>query len=141
MPRNVALIFLVSFLLPLIAACGSGAAPLTPVTILPEDCHLIVEEEMSLTLDGFIPPQAVIRWDVDRGKIMFVLTGLDAVFVAPPEPTVVTISASVTPAIPGMKTPITRQCVVSALNRAPGGLAQADRFEDIFSSWFKIPNS
>ena len=141
MPRNIALIFLFSLSLPIIAACGRGADPIASVTILPEECQLIVEQEMSLKLDGFIPPRAVVHWDVDQGDIMFVLTGLEAIFVAPSEPTVVTISALITPAVPGTKTPITRQCVVTALNRAPGGLALAERFEELFGSWLKIPNS
>jgi len=140
MHRNIVLIFLFSLSLPVIVACG-GTVSLSPVTILPEDCHLIVKQEMSLTLDGFIPPQAIVRWDVDQGDITFVLTGLDAVFVAPSEPTVVTISASVTPEVPGIKTPITRQCVVTSLNRAPSELAQTDGFEGFFGSWLKIPNS
>ena len=138
MTRNAALIFMILLTLPIITACGSHVTPFAPVTILPEDCHLFVNEELSLTLDGFIPPHAVIRWVADQGDITFVVQRLDAVFVAPPEPAVVTISATVTSPLFGTYTPMTRQCAVTTMNKAPDGLAQAENF---FTSWLKIPQS
>lgn len=113
MPRTAAFFLLFSLSLPILAACGS---PLPPVTILPEDCHLGVGEELSLRLDGFIPPQATIRWDVDRGGIFFVLTNPKAVFVAPSQPTVVTVSASIVHPVFGTRVALTRQCIVSPSN-------------------------
>lgn len=137
MPRNVALIFLILLSLPIIAA-GESAAVSAPITILPQDCRMLVKQEMSLTLNGVIPRQAVVHWEADQGEILFVLTRAEAIFIAPSKPGIVTISASVTLPASGTKTPITRQCVVTSLNKAPHGLAQADEFEDFFSNWLGI---
>jgi hypothetical protein len=102
---------------------------------------MTIKQELSLTLDGFVPPQAVVRWTVDQGEISFVVTSAEAVFIAPSEPALVTISALVSPTLPGMKTPITRQCVVTSLNTAPSGLAKAKGFEVFFGNWLKLPDN
>jgi hypothetical protein len=129
MPRNVVIIAAVLVALSVITTSGAVAMPARSVTILPQDCRLLVGEEISLTLDGSIPASARIRWGVDGGGITSMLPGQNAVFIAPPEPAVVTISVSITPAMPGMENPVTQQCIVSSLNRAPRGLAHAIEVE------------
>jgi hypothetical protein len=141
MHRNVALIILILFSLPIIAARGSEASSFAPRTILPEECRLLVNQKMSLTLDGIIPPRAIVRWGTDRGDILFVLNSSDALFIAPSEPGVVTISASITPTGSEIALPITRQCIVTSLNKAPKGLAQAEELEGFFNHWLAMPNT
>ena len=125
--RNAVLIFVITLVLPMITAYGAMTIPAGPLTILPEDCQLAVDGEIVLTLDGFIPRNAVATWDVDQGGISSVLPGSSAVLVAPKGPTVITVSVTITPALPGLSTPITRQCTVTPLNSGPNGLAGAIR--------------
>lgn len=102
------------------AACGTGATQTSTVTVLPKDCRLLVGEQMPLTLDGLIPPNAVITWEANAGSIIFAPPGLNALFIAPPEPVIVTISASISAGTPSMPVPIRRQCIVTSLdNPAP----------------------
>lgn len=116
MSRNVALIIFLSLLLPIIAACGTVSTPTNTVTILPKDCRLLIGEQMPLALDGLIPPNAVISWDANTGGIISAPPGLNALFIAPAEPAVVTISVSISSGTPGMEIPVTRQCIVTSLN-------------------------
>jgi len=96
-------------------ACGTST-PTNSVTVLPKDCRLLVGEQMPLTLDGLIPPNSVISWDANAGSIIFAPPGLNALFIAPPEPAVVTISVSISSGTPSMQIPVTRQCIVTSLN-------------------------
>lgn len=116
MYRTIALIVVITLALPIAAAFGNLAIPARPLTILPEDCQLPIQGEMLLTLDGFIPSEAVVSWDVDQGGISYVLPGREAVLVAPSIPTVITVTASISPAIPGLPSRVIRQCTVTALN-------------------------
>lgn len=125
MSRNIALLFALLLLLSISIPSSAGAMPTNTLTILPGDCRTLVGEELPLTLDGDIPPNTIVRWGVNSGGITSMLTGSDAVFIAPPTPMVVTISVSLSPAKPGMESPITRQCIVTSRNSAPRGLAQA----------------
>lgn len=109
--RNVALIFVITLALPIITAYGATVIPTSVFTILPRDCQIEVNEEMPLTLYGLLPRSMIVSWDVDQGGITSVLPGRDAVLVAPSVPTIVTVSVSLSPQIPGMQ-PITRQCIV-----------------------------
>ena len=129
MPRNIVLI--VALLLPFSINIPSSAAamPTNTLAILPGDCRIRVGQELPLTLDGFIPPNTTVNWDVTSGGITSVLPGWNAIFVAPSKPTVVTISVSISPAMPGMESIITRQCIVTSRNGAPNGLAQARRID------------
>lgn len=102
------------FLLPGIAACGDVATPTNSVTVLPKDCRMLVNEQMPLTLDGLVPPNAVITWSADGGSIISAPPGLNALFVAPPQPAIVTISISISSGTPSMEIPIMRQCIVTS---------------------------
>ena len=128
--RIAILIILITLVLPLATAFGNVAIPARPLTIFPEDCQLVVDGEMSLTLDGFIPANAIVSWEVDQGGLTYVLPGLDAILVAPSTPTVITVSVSITPPVPGMQTPVTRQCTVSPRNSSPSGLTHAGPWND-----------
>lgn len=71
-----------------------------------------VNQQMPLTLDGVISPNAVITWEASAGSISFAPPGLNALFTAPSQPTVVTISISISSGTPSVQIPITRQCIV-----------------------------
>lgn len=113
MYRNIALFFVITLALPIVTAYGATVIPDSLFTILPRECQLAVNEELSLTMYGVLPKNVVVSWDVDRGGITSVLPGRDAVLVAPSQPTVVTVTVSISPRIPGLQ-PITRQCIVTA---------------------------
>lgn len=71
-----------------------------------------VNQQMPLTLDGTIPPNAVVTWEASAGSISFAPPGLNAFFTAPSQPTVVIISISISSGTPSVQIPITRQCIV-----------------------------
>lgn len=116
MSRNIALIFVITLALPILTAYGATVTPDSLFTILPRDCQVEVDEELHLTLYGVLPKNVVVSWDVDQGGITSVLPGRDAVLVAPSIPTIVTVSVSLSPQIPGMQ-PIIRQCIVTSPNK------------------------
>ena len=113
MSRTVTLIIVISVALLIAVAFGSLAAPDRPLTILPEDCELPVDGEMLLTLDGSLPSNAVVTWDVNQGGVGSVLPGRNAILVATSAPAVITVTASITPAIPGLPAKVARQCTVT----------------------------
>ena len=119
MSRNVSLLVLSLLLVPFIAACGDVATPTNSVTILPKDCQLLVNEQMPLTLNGIIPPNAVITWEADAGSVISSAPGLNALLFAPPQPAVVNITVSISSGTPSVQIPITRQCIVSSPNAEP----------------------
>lgn len=116
MSRNVSLLVLSLLIAPIIAACGDVATPTNTVTILPKDCQLLVNEQMPMTLNGIIPPNAVISWEADAGSVISSAPGLNALLFAPPQPTVVNITVSISSGTPSVQIPITRQCIVSSAN-------------------------
>lgn len=113
MSRRIVLIIAVSLSVLSMAACNSVATQTNAVTVLPKDCRLLVGEQMPLTLDGLIPPNAVVNWEANAGSMIFAPPALNALFIAPPEPTIVTISVTITSGTPGTEIPITRQCIVT----------------------------
>jgi hypothetical protein len=123
MSRNVVLIVAVMLALSINVPSNAVAMPTDILTILPEDCRILGGKELLLTLDGTIPPDTTVNWDASDGAITSVLPGSDAIFIAPATSTVVTISVSLSPALPGMESPITRQCVVTSPTSAPDGVA------------------
>lgn len=110
--RNIAIVFVITLALPIVTAYGAMVLPPGPLGILPEDCQVTVDEEIRLELEGHLPSDMVVSWEVDQGGISYVLPGRSAVFVAPSTPAVVTVTVSISPAIPGFTAPITRQCTV-----------------------------
>jgi hypothetical protein len=112
MSRTIALIVVITLALPIAIAFGDLGINAQPLTILPEDCELPVYGELVLNLDGSLPTDAVVSWDVDQGGIGSLLPGTDAVLVATSAPTVITITASISPALPGLPSKITRQCTI-----------------------------
>ena len=99
--------------------------PTNSLTILPEDCKILAGKELPLSLDGVIPSNTTINWDASEGGITSVLPGSEAIFIAPFKSTVVTISVSISPAMPGTEQVITRQCIVISPAHAPDGVALA----------------
>ena len=122
MSRNAALIVAILLLFSIVPTSGAVAMPASMFTILPKDCTVKAGEELPLVLDGFAPYMA-ISWAVDKGGITSVLPASNAIFVAPPEPTLVTISVSIASDTPGAKIVITRQCIVTSPVHAPRGMA------------------
>ncbi|HSB01549.1 MAG TPA: lamin tail domain-containing protein [Anaerolineales bacterium] len=114
MSRKIVWIFAISLSFLSMAACGTVSTPSNAVTVLPKDCRMLVGEQMPLTLDGLIPPNAVINWESNAGSMIFAPPGLNALFIAPPEPAVVTISVTITSGTPTSQIPITRQCIVTS---------------------------
>ncbi len=96
-------------------ACGTVSTPTNSVTILPKNCRMLVGEQMLLTLDGRIPPNAVITWDASGGSLVSAPPALNALFMAPQQPAIVIISVTITSGTPGTQIPIERECVVTSL--------------------------
>ncbi|MBN2116689.1 MAG: lamin tail domain-containing protein [Anaerolineales bacterium] len=116
MSRKIVLSIAVSLSFLSAAACGIVSTPTNAVTVLPKDCRMLVGEQMPLTLDGVVPPNAAINWESNAGSIIFAPPALNALFIAPPKPAVVTISVTITSGTPGIQIPITRQCIVTSLD-------------------------
>ncbi len=119
MSRKIIQIIAISMSFLGMAACGTVSTPTNTVTILPKDCQMLVGEQMPLTLDGQVPPNAVVNWESDAGSLIFAPPGLNALFVAPPDPAFVTISVSISSGTPSMQIPITRQCIVTSPDKTP----------------------
>ncbi len=96
------------------AGCTTAATAPSLARILPDECIVQVGERLALTLDGVIPPNAAIQWEVSDGSIVFTPPGLNAYFSAPTTSTVVTISVSISSGTPGVEVPITRQCIIQS---------------------------
>jgi len=110
MSRKITLLLISSLLF--VSACGNVATPTNTVTVLPKDCRLQVNQQMPFTLDGVISPNAVVNWEADGGSLSFAPPGLNALFTAPSQPEVVTISVTISSGTPSVQIPITRQCIV-----------------------------
>jgi len=82
---------------------------------------MLTGEQMPLALDGLIPPNALVNWEANNGGIIFAPPGLNALFIAPSEPAVVTISVSISSGTPSVEIPVTRQCIVTSVNSPPSG--------------------
>ena len=113
MKQKYNLLLIISLIIPGIVACGTVATPTNEVTVLPKDCRMAVNEQLPLTLDGLVPPNAAISWEANAGSIISAPPGLNALFVAPAQPTIVTISISISSGTPSLQIPITRQCIVT----------------------------
>jgi hypothetical protein len=134
MSRKIALILTLLLSFPILVAYRTGAAQNNTLTILPEACKMLAGEQMELTLDGRIPANATISWDVNNGGIVPMSPGLNAIFIAPSESEVVTISVSISAGRPSSENLITRQCIVTATKRVPQGLAEVSEGSDFFDS-------
>jgi hypothetical protein len=97
------------------AACGTQSTPDGTVNVLPKDCRMKVGEQIPLTLNGLVPPNAMITWEASAGSLISAPPALNALFIAPPEPTIVTITVTITSGTPSVAIPITRQCIVTSL--------------------------
>jgi hypothetical protein len=135
MSRKIALILTLLLSFPMIVAYRTGATQNNTLTILPEDCKMLAGEQMTLALDGFIPPNAVINWNVNNGGIVPTSPGSKAIFIAPSESEVVTISVSISSGTLSSETPITRQCIVTSTKSVPSGLAEAIEESELAILW------
>jgi hypothetical protein len=137
MSRKITLMLALLLSFPIIVAYRTGATQSNTLTILPEDCKMLAGEQMTLALDGRIPPNTTISWNVNNGGIVPMSPGSSAIFIAPAESEVVTISVSISSDTPSSETSITRQCIVTATRSVPSGLAEgSDFFEsELASVW------
>jgi hypothetical protein len=110
--RNFALIVVLFLVISIVPASRPIATQNGILTILPEDCRILVGEEVSLELGGSLPSSAVVTWNVDSGSVVSVLPGSNAVLVAPTKPSVITVHATITGTKPGRWIYVTRQCIV-----------------------------
>lgn len=110
--RNFALIVVLFLVISFVPACGPVTTENGILTILPEDCRILAGEELSLELGGSLPSSAVVTWDVDLGSVASVLPGSNAILVAPADPSVITVHATVSDTKPGRWIYVTRQCIV-----------------------------
>ena len=113
MKQKLNITLLISLILPSIVACGNVAPPANNVTVLPKDCRTTVNEHLPLTLDGLVPPNAMILWETSAGSIISTPPGLNALFIAPAQPIVAIISISISSGTPSLQIPITYQCIVT----------------------------
>jgi|WetSurMetagenome_2_1015567.scaffolds.fasta_scaffold857617_1 hypothetical protein len=118
--RNIALIIVLSLVLVIVPACRPVTAQNGMVTILPEDCRILAGDELSLEIDGSLPSNAVVTWDVDYGTVASVLPGSSAILVAPSTPAVITVYATISGTKPGRWIYATRQCIVSPVDSISG---------------------
>lgn len=118
MSRKVALLLSTSLFFT--AACGNMATPTNAVSILPKECRLQVNQQMPFTLDGVISPNSVVNWETSAGSISFAPPGLNALFTAPSQPAIVTISVTISSGTPSVQIPITHQCIVMDENTTTG---------------------
>lgn len=120
MSRNHLLFITATLCLSLLAAgCSNTATAPSLAKILPDECIVQPGQRIALALDGVIPPNASIQWQVSDGSIVFTPPGLNAYFSAPTTPTVVTVSVTIVSGTPGVDAPITRQCIVQSAESSP----------------------
>ncbi len=93
-----------------VTACGPGATRVN-VEILPMQCSVSVDGQISLTLDGQIPAGMKIIWTASVGNIVWTGQGLTATFIAPAEQGEAIITVSFTSGTPTPYT-VTRTCSV-----------------------------
>ena len=112
MYRNVALIAVILLALSMVTASGPAQSRNESVAILPEDCLVLVGEDLLLEIEGSLPPNTVVTWSTDYGGVASTLPGLSAVLIAPDLPGVITVVATISFAEAGWEALITRQCIV-----------------------------
>lgn len=120
MVHNIALITVLTLALSIVTASEPITTQSSMITILPEDCRILVGQELHLELSGSLPSEAVVTWDVDYGEVVSLLPGSSAVLIAPTTPTVITVYATITGATPGRWVYVNRQCIVSGLDILDG---------------------
>jgi hypothetical protein len=118
--RIIALTAVLFLLLSIVPASGPVTIQNDILTILPEDCEILVGEELLLKLSGPLPSNAVVTWDVDYGAVASILPGTNAVLIAPALPSTITIYATISDTKPGRWIYVTRQCIVSLPNEFDG---------------------
>lgn len=118
MSRNAIFVIAVSLLFLGAAACGTVSTPDGTVTVLPKDCSMKVGEQIPLTLNGLVPPNAMITWEASAGSLISAPPALNALFMAPPEPAIVTITVTISSGTPSIEIPITRQCIITSPDSA-----------------------
>ena len=98
-----------------LTACTGIASAASQPRILPLDCHVDAGDSITLSLDGVLPQNAILRWDASEGSIVSTGQGLNSVFTAPDSTTNAVVSLYISSGTPGGTTqPITRDCSVTA---------------------------
>ena len=111
--RNIALITVFFLTLLIVSASGPMTTQSSMLSILPEDCRILAGEELLLELSGSLPSEAVVKWTVNYGEVVYLLPGSNAILIAPTTPSVITIYATITGTKPGRWVYVNRQCIVS----------------------------
>ena len=111
--RNFALITVLLLVLSIVPASAPFTTQNNLLTILPEDCSLLVGEALPLKLSGHLPSNAVVTWDADNGAVASVLPGSSAILVAPGKTSIVTVYATISDTKPRRWIYVTRQCTVT----------------------------
>ncbi|MGE5374674.1 MAG: hypothetical protein ACM3XO_06410 [Bacteroidota bacterium] len=120
MLRYISLLAVVILAISIFAASSPAMAPGERLTILPEDCTLAAGEQIFLKLDGSLPSNVVVNWEVDHGGVASILPGSSAVLVAPSAPGVVNVQVSILPVQSGQVTFISRQCIITSTDDISG---------------------
>lgn len=120
MLRNVALTAVLILVFSFLPASEPVTAQSNIMTILPEDCKILAGEQLSLEISDPLPANAIVTWDVDNGSVASVLPGSNAVLVAPPAPSIITVYATITDARPGRWLYVTRKCIVIPQDTSAG---------------------
>ncbi len=102
--------FLLIFLF-LVSCQGMPLASNGGIQIVPSSCNLSPSQEISLGLQGIIPPNAKVTWQATSGTIVRGQTGYTAIYTAPSQPGFYKVTVTIEE--PG-KTPInvSLECIV-----------------------------
>lgn len=109
-----------------LTACAGVASAGSQPRILPLDCRVDSGSSVALSLDGVLPQNAGIRWEVSAGSIVSTGQGLNSVFTAPNIAADVIVSAYISSGTPGSSSePVTRNCSVVAPTFTPVNASQS----------------
>ncbi len=81
-----------------LTACAN-ATPEQPLTILPASCNLSLADQIGLTLNGAIAPNAQVTWQASLGSIVKNAQGYSAIYTAPNTMGADTITATISPGL------------------------------------------
>ncbi len=124
------------FVLSFLAVGCAGGSQTVSVSILPFDCVVPPNGQVTLTLSGQIPAGTHIAWEASAGNIVWAGQGLTATFIAPPEPGTATITVRFEAGTPSPHL-FTRECRIdngNGLSAASG----SSNFNTGFSATTRI---
>jgi len=120
MLRYISLLAVIILAISVFAASSPMTAQSDSLAILPEDCTVAAGEQIFLELDGSLPSNVVVDWEVDHGGVASILPGTNAVLVAPSVPGVITVQVAILPVRSGQVTFLSRECLVTSSDDISG---------------------